>query len=134
MRISEINALKAMGYDERFIRSCVKSVKGQIFAVPASGGLLQAFQLPGTSKILLGFRIQNSNAASVRFSVLMNQERIYDSVEVLMLDVSTASIREEYIETFRHLKGQDVINVEFSNAAGATEINLIAFYLLTKTQ
>ena len=111
-----------------------KKIKGYRFTIP-QGNSTQTLQLPGSAKLLLGIKLYNQNpngiTTDLQLSVLVNNEKLIDTVHTAQFDCNPANSnqQQEYLAINRPLAGQDTINVEFTNGNLANVTNLHVFYL-----
>ena len=126
MRAAEIKMLRDYGYTPAQIQRLTKSVKGAVIAVGV--GITEvSIQLTGTAKFLLGLRTAEITSAGITYTLKLNNETILDTVSESLTNAFSA-VRDEYIEVFRKLNGQDVLTITF-NSAGAVTCNPMIFYL-----
>ena len=126
MRAQEIKMLRDYGLTPAQIQRLTKCIKGVNITVGV-GVTIQSLQLTGTAKYLLGVRTADAAATANTFTLKLNNETIFDTASQLLTDVFGA-VRDEYVECFRKLNGQDTIQVEYNSGAGATS-NFMLFYL-----
>lgn len=126
MRASEIKMLTDMGVKPGMIQKLTKAIKGTNVSVGV-GTTVASLQLTGTAKYFLGIRTAEATSAGITYTLKLNNETIYDSSSESLTNCFSA-VREEYVETFRKLNGQDVIEITFT-AAGAVTCNVMVFYL-----